>query len=78
MELAVLDTVEETLSSLFRGESFVCRLDFACNGRLGLVLFVVTRRVHRRREEYVGGETIEEALRTKTFRQPYRSDSVPN
>lgn len=68
MELAVLDTIEETLGSLLGSQSFVRRLNLACDGRLGLVLLIKTRCVHRGREEDVGSDTVEETLRTERFR----------
>lgn len=68
MEITILYAFEETLGSLLCGQSLVCRLDFARDGRFGLVLLVETRRVHRGREEDVSGDTIEEALGTKAFR----------
>lgn len=68
MEIAVLDAFEETLGSLLCSESFVRRLNFARDGRLGLVLLIETRRVHRGREEDVGGDTVQDALGAKAFR----------
>ena len=68
MEITVLDAFEETLGSLLSSQSFVRRLDLARDGRLGLILLIETRRVHRGREEDVGGDTVEEALGAKALR----------
>jgi hypothetical protein len=67
MEIAVLDAFEETLGSLLCSQSFVRGLDLARDGRLGLILLIETRRVHRGREENMGGDTVEDALGAKAF-----------
>ena len=68
MELAILEAFEETLRSLLCRWSFICILDFTCDGGLGLVLLIETGCVHRRRED-VGGNTVKKALRAKIFGQ---------
>ena len=67
MELAILDAFKETLRSLIYSQSFTRRLDFTCDGGLGLVLFIETGCVHRRSEEDVSGNTVKKTLRAKTF-----------
>ena len=69
MELAILDAFKETLRSLLCSQSFIRRLDFTCDGGLGLVLLIETGCVHRRREEDVSSNTIKETLRAKAFGQ---------